>query len=193
MTPNTPSRDADRPAVSRWKLALWTAPLLFMTAMAVATQASLGGVNWSLGDFVFASVLIYGAFGAYEALSRLRGNAMYRAGAGVAVLGAFLLTWVNAAVGLTDSDADVFFLAVVAVGGLGSIVARFRPVGMMWAMAATALAHVLVGVGALAAGIVPAHNSTVQVLGVTVFFALPFLASALLFRNAAQDAAAETA
>lgn len=190
----SPSPDADRPTVSRWKLALWTAPLLVLAAISVASKLTDGSSwGWTLSDFVFASVLVYGAFGAYEGLSRLPGSAMYRAGAALAVVGAFLLTWVNAAVGLTDSDADVLYLGVVALGVLGAIAARFRPSGMMWTMGATALAHVLVGVGALAAGIVPAHNSTMQIAGVTVFFALPFVASALLFRNAAQDAAAEAA
>jgi hypothetical protein len=99
----------------------------------------------------------------------------------------FLLVWVNGAVGLSDSAADVlFFLLVPAVAIIGALIARFRPRGMARAMFATALVLTSVAVTALIAGIVPAYNSTFEILGIAGFFAALFVGSALLFREAAR-------
>ena len=53
-------------------------------------------------------------------------------------------------------------------------------------MFAVALAEASVGVGALIAGVVPAHNSAFVILGISGFFAALFVGSALLFRQAAR-------
>ncbi len=52
-------------------------------------------------------------------------------------------------------------------------------------MFAAALAQASIGAIALAAGIVPAYNSAFEILGITAFYAAPFIGSALLFRQAA--------
>ena len=112
----------------------------------------------------------------------------YRAAAGVALAAAFLLVWGNAAMGITDSDADLmFFLWVPTVGIIGAIIARFQPRGMARAMFATALTQALVAVIALIAGIVPAYNSAFEVLGITGFYVALFVGSALLFRHAGRE------
>src|SRR5918998_1199236 len=107
---------------------------------------------------------------------------------GVALAAGFLFVWGNAALGITDSDADLmFFLWVPTVGILGAIIARFQPRGMARAMFATALTLALVAVIALIAGIVPAYNSAFEVLGITGFYVALFVGSALLFRHAARE------
>ena len=141
---------------------------------------------WNLADFVFAGALIFGTGLTYVLVARKAGNIAYRAAVGVALAAAFLLVWVNAAVGITDSDADLMFLWVPAVGIIGAIIARFQPRGMARAMFATALAQALVAVIALIAGIVPAYNSAFEVLGITGFYVALFVGSALLFRHAAR-------
>jgi hypothetical protein len=146
-------------------------------------------VNWSVGDFVFAGILLFGSLGAYEITTRRSHSTMYRGGVGTAITAAFLLTWINAAVGITDSAADLAYLAVPAVGIIGAFIARFQPEGMARALLATALVQVLVGMIALIAGMVPAHNSTVEILGVTGFFAALFASSAWLFWQSATGGA----
>ncbi len=101
------------------------------------------------------------------------------------IAAAFLLTWINAAVGLTDSVADELYLGVVAAGLVGAVIARFQPNGMMYAMLAAALAQAFVGTGALITGIVPAYNSVFEVLGLMAFFVALFEGSAGLFWQAA--------
>lgn len=169
--------------MSRGRIAAWVAAALLLLLPWVA------GAPWTVSDFVFAGILLFGSLGAYELAARMSGVTAYRAGAGVAIGAAFLLTWVNGAVGITDSDVDGLYLGVVAVGFIGALIARFRPSGMALAMLATALAHAAVGVIALIAGIVPEHNSAFEILGLSAFFAMLFGASAWLFREAARGGA----
>lgn len=177
------SEDGGVRHMSRWRIAAWVAAALVLLANYVAMQFT-HEVSWSVSDFVFAGVLLFGSLGAYEIAARMTGDTAYRAAVGVAIVAAFLLTWVNGAVGITDSDADGTYLGVVAIGIIGAFLARFRPRGMARAMLATAVAQALVGVIALIAGIVPAHNSVFEVLAITGFFVALFAGSALLFREA---------
>lgn len=171
--------------MGRWRIAAWVAAALFLLTIYVAMQFT-HEVNWSLGDFVFAGVLLFGSLGVYELAVRWTGNTAYRAGAGLAIAAIFLLEWSNGAVGITDSDADLMFsILVPAVGIVGALVARFRPLGMARAMFATALVQASVAVVALISGVVPAYNSAFEVLGITGFFVVLFVGSALLFQAAA--------
>lgn len=171
--------------MSRWRIAAWIAAGFILLLPLIAMQFTVE-VNWTVGDFVFAGVLLFGALSTYEIAARTAVSTVYRAAVGVALTGTFLLIWVNAAVGLTDSVADGLYLGVVAVGIIGAFVARFQPVGMARALFAMALAQASVGVIALLVGLVPAHNSAVEILGITGFFVAIFVGSALLFREAAR-------
>lgn len=171
--------------MSRWRIAAWTGAAFILLLPVVAMQFT-EAVNWTAGDFVFAGVLLFGSLGAYELVARMTANAAYRAGAGVALAATFLLVWVNAAVGITDSNADGLYLGVVAVGIIGAFIARFRSRGMAYAMCAAALAKAAVGAGALIAGTVSAHNAAFGVLGITGFFVALFAGSAWLFWRAAR-------
>lgn len=171
------------PRAGRRRAIVWVAAGLLFAVPLVAMQFT-DQVSWSLGDFAFAGILLFGSLGAFELAARRSRNWRYRAGAGVAIATAILLTWSNAAVGLTDSPADVVYFGVALFAIVGSVVARLRPPGMAVAMLATALMQASVGVGALLAGVVPPHNSAVLILGMTVFFTGLWLAAALLFRGA---------
>jgi len=72
------------------------------------------------------------------------------------------------------------FSGVLAVGIVGSVIARFRPDGMARALVATALAQALVVVIALGAGL----GSPLILTG---FFVALWLGSAWLFRKAARE------
>ena len=171
-----------------WKIALWAAPALFMLLMLINNRLG-DGEGWSVGDFVFAGVVLYGALGAYEWVTRRPGNPAQRAGFGLGIAALVLLLWGNAAVGITDTDADGWYLAVVAVGVIGALGARFRPRGMAWAMAATVVALVLAGATALVAGKIGPNNSAPEILAITAFYAILFAGSAWLFRQAAHKKA----
>lgn len=179
------AENGDSQTMSPWRIAAWIIAA-FVLLLPVVAMPFTPGVDWTASDFVVAAVLLFGALGAYELAARKADNAAYRAGVGVAIAAALLLTWVNAAVGLTDSSADGLYLGVIAVGIIGAVIARFRPEGMARALFATALALVVVSILALVAGGVPNDTtSAFEVVGLTGFFVALFAGSAGLFRRAA--------
>jgi len=161
--------------------------LLPLVAMQVTDE-----VSWDETDFIVFAAMLVVACGTCELAARLTRNAAYLGGVGVAVAAAFILVWMNLAVGIIgseDNPANVMFAGVLAVGFAGACIARFRPAGMARALSATALAQVLVGAIALIAGFdstAPSFPDAILVL--TGFFAALWLASAWLFRRAARTA-----
>ena len=168
------------------RIALGTAFILLVPLVAMQFTDE---VAWDLADFVVAGILLFGAGLAYELIATKAGNNAYRTAVGLAVVAALLLVWVNLAVGIIGNEetpANLMYIGVLAVGIIGAIVARFHPHGMALAMFATALAQASVAVIALIAGMVPAYNSAIEILGINGFFVALWVGSAWLFRNAAR-------
>ncbi len=151
----------------------------------------LAAPAWTLADFVTAGALIFGTGLTYELVVRKAGNIAYRAAVGVALAAAFLLVWINLAVGIIGDSGDLansMYIGVLAVGIIGATIARLRPPGMGRALFATALAQALVAVIALIFGL--GSGSPPGVLGILAlngFFAALFVGAALLFRHAGRE------
>lgn len=108
--------------------------------------------------------------------------ASYRGAFTVALIAAFLLVWIIPAVGIyggSGDPSDLPYYGVLAVGIIGAIMSRFRPRGMALTMVAMAIGQILVEVTGIIAGL----GTRVLLNG---FFAVLWLGSALLFRNAVQ-------
>ena len=175
---------------SPWRRALWLGAALLLALPAIAMRFT-AEVDWTLSDFVVMGLLLAVACGAIDFGMRLSGSLAYRAGVVVGVGGAFLLLWVNMAVGLLGGEANpanLMFLGVLAIGATGALVARFRARGLAITMLAMAVAQVLVAVIAVASG-QAGSSPTMEVVGVTVVFLAPWLFSAALFRAAHTDEA----
>ncbi len=146
-------------------------------------------VDWSLGDFVVAGVLLFGSGLTYELVARKGGTIAYRAAVGVAIAAALLLIWINLAVGLIgseDNPANMLYLGVLYIGLIGAIIARLKPRGMARVLFAMGLAQFLVPVIALIIW-KPSFSEPPGVVGVfflNAFFAMLFVVSALLFLHA---------
>lgn len=175
---------------NRWRIAAWSIAALILLLPLAARQFS-DNVNWSLGDFVLAGVLVIGTGITYELAVRMTRSIAYRAAAGMALAGAFLLVWLNGAVGVIgneDNPANLMYGGVLAIGFLGAILARFQARGLARTLFAMAIAHALIGVIALAGGLgSTSANWPWDVIGLTGFFGVLFVGSGLLFRNAAQE------
>jgi hypothetical protein len=159
--------------------------LLPLAAMQVTDQ-----VVWNVVDFALFGSLLVGAGVAYELAARKTGNAAYRAAVGVALAAAFILVWVNLAVGIIgteDHPGNLMYGGVLAVGIIGAIVARFQPDGMARVMIVIALAQLLVAVIAVTAGMGYPASPPLEILGLNAFFAALWLMSAWLFRKAARQ------
>ncbi len=114
----------------------------------------------------------------------------YQAAVGVALAAAFILVWLNLAVGVigTEDDlANLMYVGVLAVGIVGATIARFRPHGMARALFATALAQALVALIALIFGLGLPWSPPVEILALNGFFVALFVGSALLFRHAGRE------
>jgi len=146
-------------------------------------------VNWGVGDFVIMGGLLFGFGMAYEFIARRSDKTMYRVAFGVGLVAAFLLIWVNGAVGIIGNEgqpANLLYGAVFAVGLIGSLMARFKPRGMSVTLFAAALTQVLIPVAAL---LIWPHVSWggAGMVGVFFFngiFVMLFVISGFLFRQA---------
>lgn len=187
MAENT--ENGDRRRGSRCRIAVWgTAAFLWLVPLA-ATQVT-DEVDWGVVDFAVWGAMLAAAAGACDLAMRMTGNAAYRTAAGVAVAAAFILVWMNLAVGLIgseDNPANLMYGGVLAVGFMGAIVARFKPRGMPRALFATAFAQALVAMIALIAGMGYPASPPLELLGVNALFVALWLVSAWLFRKAARD------
>ena len=116
-------------------------------------------------------------------------NTNYKFAVGLALAAAFLLFWVNGAVGIigaSSNDANMMYFGVLAIGFVGALIARFQPHGMARVMFTTAVAQVLVSVITLSAGLGSTDPSWPwDILILTGFYSALWVGSALLFRNAA--------
>jgi hypothetical protein len=167
---------------SRWRIAVWGTAALILLLPLLAMQFT-EEVAWDLADFAIFGAMLFVACGTYELAARMTGNNAYRAAVGVALVAAFILVWMNLAVGIIgneDDPANLMYGGVLAVGIIGAIIARFQPHGMARALVGTALAQALVAVIALIAGL----GNTLILTG---FFVALWLTSARLFRKAARE------
>ncbi len=185
----TDSSDLNDAGESRWtplRIAAWSFAGLLLLLPAVAMQFT-DEVNWTASDFIFAAVLILSVGIPLEIVVRKTGNMAYRAAVLFALAAAFLLVWINGAVGIIGSesnDANVMFAGVLAIAFVGSIIARLRPLGMTLVMIAAACSQVTVAVIAML-GRYHDPGSEMQLLGITGMFVTLWCASAALFWQAA--------
>jgi hypothetical protein len=117
-------------------------------------------------------------------------NTAYKFAVGVALAAALLLVWLSLGVGIIGQDGDPanrMYFGVLAVGFIGALSARFRPRGMARALFATALAQTLVAAIALIARLGYPWSGPLELSILNGFFVALFVASAWLFRRAAQD------
>lgn len=147
-------------------------------------------VQWTLFDFVFATVLIGGVQLAYALVARRVKNASYKLATGLALLGMFLLIWVNGAVGIIgdeDTGINILYFAVTATILLGAIVSRLAPEGMSRALYSAAVVQMIIPVIAF----IFVRSAVYEAPGIfgvfllNAIFALIFVGSGMLFSQAA--------
>jgi hypothetical protein len=151
------------------------------------------GVNWSLFDFVFMGVLIGSVVVAARLAFRTSRNTAYRVASAIAIATAFLLIWINGAVGIIgdeNNDANLMFIGVLFISGIGALIARGEPARMAKAMYATATAQAIVAVIELIARFGASDPSWPrEIVVLTVIFCGLWLVSANRFQKAAREQA----
>lgn len=135
-----------------WRAIGWGSAALLLLLPLIAMQFT-DEVAWTAFDFIVMGLLFGTAGLGFELAVRMSSSWAYRAGAGAAIVAAFLLVWVNLAVGMIgseDNSYNLLFGGVIAVALAGAAAARFRAGGMAGAMIAAAVAQAAVGLGGLA-------------------------------------------
>lgn len=169
----------------RWRVAAWGTGVLLLLLPLIAMQFT-GEVGWTAFDFAFFGAMLLVVGGAFELTVRKTASRKYRAAVAVALAAAFLLVWINGAVGIIGSEnnpANLMFAGVLGIAFLGALVARFRPAGMARAMTAAAVGQAAVALAAIVLGLGPADPQWPwNLLALTGFFAGLWLLSARLFK-----------
>jgi hypothetical protein len=165
-----------------WRLVGWAVPVGLLSIPWLARWP------WSVDDFIVAGTMFAIVGGTFELAVRASGNAWYRGGAAIALAAAFLLVWINLAVGIIgneDNPLNLVFFGVIAIALAGSIVARFRAGGMALAMVAAAAVQGLAGFGVFVLGAgADEPPGPLGLLALIEFFAMMWLASAWCFHKA---------
>lgn len=167
--------------LNSWRIAGWSIPVILLVLPAVAMRFT-SEVDWDTPDFIIMGAL-FGTIGlGIEFLVRQSSSTAYRVGAVVALVTAFLIIWVNLAVGMIgdDNPYNLLFGAVLLVALVGAIIGKFQPGAMAKAMFATAAAQLLVGAGGL--------SSDPRGAILSMMFAAPWLVAGILFRKARRTA-----
>lgn len=164
----------------RWLPWIGAAGLLALPLIAMQFTSE---VRWTGFDFLVMGGMLALACAAFELALRAAPNSTWMLAAAIAVGAAFLMTWVNLAVGIVGSEADPLnrmFFGVLGVGLIGVALSRLQPLRLAAAMLAMALAQLLATLVTLLLG-----DGFVFVLA--GIFALMWLASAWLFRLSARQ------
>ena len=176
-----------------WRVARWSAAAALL-AVPLAMMQIGGDWNWTGRDFLFAAVMMGAALLLYEFAGRFSTSMAYRAAVALAVAAAFLLVWINLAVGIVgseDNPTNLGFFLLVLAAAVGAFAAEYRSRGMARAMLGVAVVQLLLGI------VIATAPSTAQVepmgawgvLMISGFFAGLWLTSAALFRLAGRGEA----
>lgn len=168
-----------------WRLIGWAVPVGLLII------PWLAHFPWTAADFIVAGAMFAIVGGTFELAVRASGSRAYRAGAAMALATAFVLVWINLAVGIIGNEnnpLNPMFFAVIAAAVVGSIVARFEAAGMARAMTVAAALQGLIGVGVLLKSWGASEPPGLLALFVLIeFFAVAWLLSAWCFRKGATE------
>ena len=170
----------------------WTGAAVLLMLPLVAMQYT-SEVDWSLSDFLVMGALLGTAGLVLELATRRSSNLAYRFASAFAVAAAFLLVWVNGAVGFLGDEgnpANLMFLGGIMVAIAGAVIVRARPAGMAQVLLVTAAAQLLAGIIGFAAGWAsPGRQGIYEVVMGTTLFTSLWLVSAFLYSRAARAGA----
>jgi|tagenome__1003787_1003787.scaffolds.fasta_scaffold20989754_5 hypothetical protein len=169
-------------ASNHWRIARWAAALALLFTPVVMMQFS-DEWHWTIGDFLFAGIMI-GAVGLlYELAERTSGSRGYRAGVAVALIASFLTVWTTL---VRDDGNGIGFFLLVMTAAVGGFAAWFRPAGMARTMFGVAIMQALLGVAiATAPSTEKIPDGPLKALLFSGFFTGLWLISATFFRAAA--------
>ena len=174
--------ESRRESWTRW---LWVGAVALLLVPFFAMRFT-SEVDWTLGDFIFAALMLAALCALVELAVRRSSKAIYRWAMALAALGGFAVIWVNLAVGIVaseDNDYNMVFLAIILATIAASAAVRIRAGAMAKILPVTGIALlVALAIGQML-GSDELHDTRIaEWVGVTVFAGM-FALSALLFHR----------
>ena len=176
---------------ARNRLMIWGVIIILLLLIPFIGMKLTAEINWDITDFLIMGSVLAAIALIYELVIRRSQKTVYKAGFIMAIIGAFLLFWVNGAVGIIGNeaqDANLLYGATFLTGIVGSIISKFKAKGMSNTLFATALVQLLIPVAAIVIWPPSSISWSPGVLGVFMlssFFAILFFISGFLFKRAA--------
>jgi hypothetical protein len=146
--------------------------------------------RWTWSDFVVFWFILAITTGFIRLLvTRPVANLAYKAGATVAVIGGFLLTWVSLAVQVIggDNPGNLFYFLILLGGFVGVGLSRFQPAALAKVAFGMAAALFLTPIVAVLAWPADFSPGIPQVFALNGGFVLMFVIAGLLFRHSANQ------
>lgn len=169
----------DHEWLNGWRLAGWSAAGALLALPAIAMQFT-GEVAWTIGDFLFAAIMLAALGGGIELAVRMGRGMAHTVGLVIAAIAGFATVWVNTAVGIIgDEPINGAFTIMVSAALLASLALRLR------ARAVSAIAAAMIG-GILLVGVAAEFTSRPD-WGPVLFFAGLWSLPALVLYRADKD------
>ena len=168
-----------------WHIAAWATAAALLSLPLVAMQFT-DAVDWTGSDFLVMGVVLFACCAVFHLGTRRARDFAQLAAVAIAVGTAFLLTWINLAVGIIgggDAPANLMYFGVIAIAIVGSLFVGSDPRALAGAMLATAIAQ-----GVVAVVVAIASLGDWRSLALSAFFVVPWLAAAALFARTARAA-----
>lgn len=169
-------------------LAAGTGAFLLIPLIAMQFSAE---VVWTLSDFIFAGIFIFGTGMAYKLITLKSEKTIFRVAVGSALFSGFALIWINGAVGIIGSENNEFnilYYLVIMIGIVGAFLSRFKAKGLARTMFAMVLGQTAIMAAALFTGMANVtHSSVFEIIGVNALFITLFAVSGLLFNFSVED------
>ncbi len=116
---------------------------------------------------------------------------MYKAAIAISVFGVLLLIWMSLGIGIIGEDGNptnLVYAGVVAIGLVGTILSRRKPVGMALTLFTMALAQAVIAIIAILLKAGMPWSPPAELLGLNGIFIVLFTFAGILFRRARRHA-----
>jgi hypothetical protein len=166
--------------ITPWRVVGWGC------GMALLAVPALAGWDWNAAGFIIFGMTFAVLGGLIELAAHKAGSAAHGWASAIAVLTGFVLLWVGR-IGSEDGHLQNFIYFVeIAVAFAGAVGARFRPMGLAWAMFLTALFQLVVTLAIVSGWGAQPGTSAFGSLAFNVAVGALWALAGVLFRTEAQ-------
>ncbi len=112
---------------------------------------------------------------------------MHKSAIVISVFGVLLLIWMSLGIGIIGEDGNptnTVYAGVVAIGIIGTILSRRKPIGMTLTLFIMALAQAVIAIISILLKAGMPWSPPLELLGLNSIFIALFVAAGLLFRRA---------